>query len=268
MEQNVGNKLNVSCDVCDLDFHSNADLTQHVTVVVHEKKPVKTRRKKSEVLAPFFCQFCEKCYTRKYDMQKHILLKHPDEKDNIEVSTRIKNAEILNKCKFDNFYRCEFCNSKFRRSQLLLNHRRIHTQEKSHICHICGKQFNSLSAAKRHIDQFHHKIKKIYCEFCDIRFDSITKKKEHMNIHTNNRPFMCATCGKSFKQRASLFAHKIHHSNTYPYDCRCCGKKFKRKSEVKYHESTHTGEKQFSCGICIKSFSVYRNLKKHSLLHL
>lgn len=176
-------------------------------------------------------------------MQKHILLKHPDEENIIEISARMKNAKILIKCKFDKFYQCDFCKSIFQRSQLLLNHRRIHSQEKPHICHICGKQFNMLSAVKRHIEQFHHRIKKIGCDICDLRFDSDVKKQEHMNIHTNNRPFMCAICGKSFKQRASLSAHKIKHSNNYPYACRCCGKKFKRKSDLTRHERTHTEQK-------------------------
>lgn len=231
------------------------------------EKSVKKRRKKSEVFSPFSCHVCNKCYTRKHDLTKHVLIKHPEEKNHMEISSKAKNAKILQKCKVGGIFKCEFCDSKFQRSQVLLIHRRIHTREKPLICHICGKQFISLSAAKRHIDQVHHKIKKVTCEICHTRFDSNDKKEEHMNTHTDERPFMCAVCGKSFRQRASLFAHKINHSENYSYDCRLCGKKFKRKSEAKHHETTHTGEKRFLCEICPKSFSGYQSLKKHSLIH-
>lgn len=234
----------------------------------NDKKNIKIRRKKSEITASFFCHVCNRCYTRKYDLQKHVILKHPDEKCNMETSSKAKNAYILEKCKSDGFYKCDFCESKFQRSQILLSHRRIHTQEKPHICHICGKQFNVLAGVKRHIEQVHHKIKKFCCEICYMHFDSNDKKEEHVNIHTDDRPYMCAICGQSFRQRSSLFAHKVIHSNSYPYECRWCKKKFKRKSELKHHEQTHTGEKRFSCDECMKSFSIYQNLKKHSMTHL
>lgn len=201
-------------------------------------------------------------------MQKHISLKHPSEKQGLEISARVRNAKILEKCKLNDIYKCDFCESKFKRSQLLLAHRRIHTQEKPQICDICGKQFISLSAIKRHIQHVHHRIKKFRCEVCDLRFDANDKREEHMNVHTNDRPFMCAICGKSFRQRASLFAHKILHSNEYPYGCRLCEKKFKRKSEVKYHEITHTGEKRYSCELCTKTFKVHQNLTNHRMCHI
>lgn len=258
----------VCCEICHINFCSNIQLKKHLNIFHKEKCVKKIRRKKDEVVSSFVCHICNRCYTRKHDMQKHILLKHPDEKNNMELSARVRNAGILKKCKLGDIYKCDFCESKFQRTQLLLSHRRIHTKEKPNICHICGKQFNGLSATKRHIQQVHHRLKRIFCEICNMSFASNGKKEEHINTHTNFRPYMCTLCGKSFKQRASLYAHKMYHSHNYPFECRWCEKRFKRKSEVQLHEMRHTGEKKFACNVCMESFSAYRVLKKHSMIHV
>ncbi|KAJ8958609.1 hypothetical protein NQ318_016330 [Aromia moschata] len=118
-----------TCNLCSENFPSSAFLTNHMNKIHQLKKP-KHRRKKSEIDATFVCPTCNKGFTRKFDMQKHILNKHPNKKNEVIPSKRAKNLEILEKCKLGShegdYYKCDICEQKFIKGQSLLRHRNIH----------------------------------------------------------------------------------------------------------------------------------------------
>ena len=48
-------------------------------------------------------------------------------------------------------YTCVFCNKKYKRKGHLSDHVKIHTGERPHKCHICGRGFVQKSNCKMHI---------------------------------------------------------------------------------------------------------------------
>ena len=103
----------------------------------------------------------------------------------------------------------------------------------------------------------------------------------HLRWHSGKRPFACAMCEKSFRDRSELNRHSRRHTGDLPYKwaayckaildlgslssilCRCntCGKGFLRKERYITHMRIHTGEKPFVCGVCTRGYRDKRELK-------
>ncbi|XP_044263377.1 zinc finger protein OZF-like isoform X2 [Tribolium madens] len=280
------------CDICNKTLSRTRDLKRHKTSChpdpkvienrlqlknhafeIHQVKQKRQRRKKNEIVAKFFCDVCEKGFTRKHDMEKHRGRMHAEyELEQKEQSVRKNNLAVLEKCKSRDsdgkvFYNCDFCQRIFGQSYNLMRHRTVHTGVREYFCHLCGKSFRVSNGLKRHIEAFHNGVKNFSCEVCKRTFSARATRDEHMNIHTNNRPFVCDICGKSFKQKASLYVHKMFHTDTYRFECSYCGKKFRRNQDLKIHTWLHTGHRPHSCHKCKAAFRLRHDLTRHLRIH-
>ena len=47
-----------------------------------------------------------------------------------------------------------------------------------------------------------------------------------MRIHTNEKPYECDVCERSFCHSNALKDHKRIHTNEKPYECDVCEKRF------------------------------------------
>lgn len=291
----------VFCDVCKLGYTRKHDMEKHRKIKHPDAKPIEMqatqnitdnnecnehlqdncktkqihlRRRKSEIIAKHYCDVCNKGFTRKFDMEKHRSIKHPDAPFvERKINGNKENSDLLKKCKItgsDNqiYYKCEICAKLFRQTCNFLRHQSVHTGIRSYFCHICGKGFRVLGGLQRHINEHHYGIKKYACEVCGQKFAAKTTRDDHLNTHSNTRPFVCDVCGKAFKQKASLHIHKLFHTNIYRFSCSVCGKKFRRASELKVHGYLHTGHKPHKCEVCGAMFRLKQDLKRHNKVHV
>ena len=75
-------------------------------------------------------------------------------------------------------YICNICLKEFTNLQVVTNHKRIHTNEKTYECKQCGNCYKKLKTLKN-----------------------------HTRVHTNENMHECKTCGKRFTFHLALKTH-------------------------------------------------------------
>ena len=86
------------------------------------------------------------------------------------------------------------------------------------------------------------------CNYATVEKAALDK---HMRFkHTNERPFMCDTCGFSTHTASAMARHKRSHSNAKPHKCEVCGHEYADRKRLRDHMYTHTDHKPFQCPLC------------------
>ena len=91
--------------------------------------------------------------------------------------------------------------------------------------------------------------------------------KRHAKIHTQENPYKCSQCNKSFTTKSNLERHTKVHTGKILFQCRHCDKKFKRNIDLESHNVIHTGEKPYLCSLCDMSFTENSDLQEHFKIH-
>lgn len=112
------------------------------------------------------------------------------------------------------------------------------------------------------------KTMKHSCLFCGRAFPVPSALERHMRFHTNEKPFFCKYCDKSYSWGGWKQHEAQHHAPKY-YQCVLCSYKSAYKTQLKRHTlSVHIQEKSFKCNVCKKSFAVQGGLKTHMETHI
>ena len=94
-------------------------------------------------------------------------------------------------------------------------------------------------------DQIGTRKGKAQCKICGYEMKSTTPStlSRHMATHSEERPFECSVCQKSFKTKVNLRSHEWRHKDT-KHKCEFCKATFATKGDCRNHTvRRHTGEK-------------------------
>merc|ERR1712059_131840 len=107
------------------------------------------------------------------------------------------------------------------------------------------------------------------CHKCNKIYSTKNGLKYHSLSHTEQIPYLCQMCPKSFRSSSSVHRHmNAVHLKLIVYMCNVCNKAFHQKSNLDKHMVSHKGIKNFECDICFKKFSKQFCLDRHrSNLH-
>ncbi|XP_041969544.1 zinc finger protein 771-like isoform X3 [Aricia agestis] len=183
------------------------------------------------------------------------------------AETDLELARVQTRVDGRAYYACGTCGKHLSSAQTYLFHRRIHTDERPCVCHVCGKQFRTPNGLRRHLAETHERRRFHACALCHRTFANSQNLRAHTRIHTGEKPFVCAQCGKRFTQSGSLHAHARGHSTLHPYRCAECGAQFKLRAGLARHALRHTGERPHACDACARAFRHRHELAAHALTH-
>ncbi|MPC24299.1 Zinc finger protein 808 [Portunus trituberculatus] len=264
------------CDICSLGFVTSSGLNRHR----------KVHKRSSESLGgledEFKCTVCQANFTYKRTLTKHMTAVHGDgppikeeEADTKpfqgEVSLVEQLQEQLNEGYapktselYDEPKQSETLESKFPTNPFK--------------CGICEESFTDVDVLCDHYTNSHTGDQEVYCDVCSVGCASEQQLEQHKRLHlfeeqqsiihtipTDEFPFVCAMCGKSFRKHQEFKRHHRGHTQEKNYKCDLCDAGFPLKSALDKHVLVHTGERPFKCDICLKSFRQSAALVRHKL---
>lgn len=82
------------------------------------------------------------------------------------------------------------------------------------------------------------------CPECGKVLSNASSFKYHMQLHSDDTPFLCSDCGEGFKTRNAYDGHLVTHMESNPNKCEICGKSYRQAASLRSHMLTiHHGEK-------------------------
>ncbi|XP_068627340.1 zinc finger protein 600-like [Battus philenor] len=202
--------------------------------------------------ADFVCDYCNRSFTRKYNLQSHI-----------------ENYHLNSSCC------CEICEQRFGSPAGLQQHlSRGHNRygQAYPECDICGRVFTRKQNVTSHMITVHLQgaRSEIRCTVCDKTFTTIRNLKRHTNqIHNpyTKHP-TCDECKRVFKGKQSLITHILStHQVTKRgmIKCQLCDKVYTNNRNLKRHVEMFHGERgEFKCDSCPKVYTSNQSLKRHT----
>lgn len=198
------------CQLCGKCFNTIGNLKQHI--LTHKG-------------ARFKCCICDKAYKSRQAVREHYRLAHSNNRY---------------------AYTCAQCNKSFTVKASLTHHLKIHEPERQlFACLQCPKKYTKVKYLRAHskVHTDEGPLKRFCCNYsgCDRKYATKHSLLLHISYtHTDNRPYVCDVCSKSFVTLLALRKHReLHDKNTV---CKICDLKMINKNEFKNHMKEHEKE--------------------------
>lgn len=105
-------------------------------------------------------------------------------------------------------------------------------------CTVCHQTFCSYKTVEEHLRILHRRF---ICVVCDRTFSSHGTYTIHkQELHADQQDYggfkcVCSHCGKRFSNRSRLALHENKHSEDRPFKCHICNKSYKHKNNLTAH---------------------------------
>ncbi|XP_041355906.1 zinc finger protein 341-like isoform X2 [Gigantopelta aegis] len=112
------------------------------------------------------------------------------------------------------------------------------------------------------------------CQYCPSKFHSYFQLKSHMVQHKHEQVYRCVmkNCSSTFQDLDSFLEHIKQHETDMSYRCHMCNKYFPSLFELGVHQYTHSlypnqgpkpGPRHFQCTKCMNKYSSPEALEHH-----
>ena len=143
-----------------------------------------------------------------------------------------RNLEVFNSGhQLKQTHMCPICGKQFERNDGLMIHMsKMHPYDETetllNLCHICGKTYKGHpNVLVQHIQRIH------------VNPTTKKAKKRHSNIDRSDLKFPCSICGKKFETKALLDQHSKTHEEK-AHRCDWCDRRFTFKNTLLVHMKT------------------------------
>ncbi|XP_046560527.1 zinc finger and SCAN domain-containing protein 10-like [Haliotis rubra] len=222
--------LTCVCGLCGYKFVNVNLLTRHVKAHYREK--------------PFSCDMCSKKYARRDELVKHrmshqaVVVNKPKQ-ERRKFLPRTKSGK----------YPCHLCKEQFKTYQSRYTHVLCHESDEATSEKVDIDKPRDKSSLFKPTDKSN-----VTCDVCGLVLSGPRHLVRHKLIHTNERPWLCQECGKSFLRSDDLRVHqRRQHSNVGNSDankeskfrkvCPFCKRVFTSFNSFRNHVKTHKSER-------------------------
>lgn len=226
------------------------------------------RRIHNDLSKNYECSKCSKIYHKRCQIINHIFMNHQEDYSKYCCSVCLSSQESNSQKQINltnKMFKCDVCPKSFATSYKLYLHYKWHLGINNFKCLYCSKAFSKYSVYLSH-DRTHINKKLFKCNFCEKWF--IISYNLHTHTQTRYKPFKCDICQNSFARMSSLLSHKKIHMKDKQFNCRNCKKSFSQSKTLKLHiRQQHTRENPYKCRMCSKSFTLLSMLNLHLKTH-
>uniref|UniRef100_A0A2A4IYH1 Uncharacterized protein n=1 Tax=Heliothis virescens TaxID=7102 RepID=A0A2A4IYH1_HELVI len=131
-------------------------------------------------------------------------------------------------------------------------------------CGKCRQTFVSQEAFTEHegLPSCRSDNKSFVCETCGLELKSMTRLKRHRLIHTGELHYSCSQCAYRARTKYALLVHERSHSGVRPLSCSHCAATFFNSSNLASHKRRHLPP-AYHCQLCERSFRFKEALQNH-----
>ena len=204
------------------------------------------------------CDKCEKTFEDDRVLRKH--MRTHIHKLRQQIKQKLNPVIVIGQP-----FQCQQCPSKYKSSQELNKHMKIHNGQ-GLSCPECHRTFTGSAHLREHMMK-HTGERPFPCHICDKKFRRNCELKTHLKIHSGELDFSCKICGRKFQLKSSLNSHVRLHSDEKPYGCLYCNERFKTTTMRNSHVLVYHIERNFICDLCEQPHptksSLFAHLRRH-----